>query len=174
MTHDAIERAKHVETFRSTGCQKMFCGGRRNKAFCGGRLKEAFCGGRRLEMPCSRRSGVTLMNVIAAIAISATVAVATLMALHEPTNTTQDRACQLLREAVSLEVQRYRADFERYPRANFSDLIRDGYWTGSRPCCPAFEQPGQGDLRRVRFLTHRGGDVRCPVHGELSSEASIP
>ena len=120
------------------------------------------------------RGGVTLMSIIAAIAISATVAVATLMAIRGPTVTTQDRACQLLRESVALEVQRYRADFERYPRANFSDLIRDGYWTGSRPCCPAFAQPGSPSGGRVRYLTHRSGDVECPIHGRLSDEASLP
>ncbi|MEM9825972.1 MAG: hypothetical protein AAF958_05260 [Planctomycetota bacterium] len=101
------------------------------------------------------RVGMTLLEIILALTISAVVAVITLSALRRPTESATEGACTANRAMIQIAVDRFHHDQERYPQISTTELTTEGYWTGDLPSCPTRQQQ--------YFL--RSGTVVCPLHG---------
>jgi prepilin-type N-terminal cleavage/methylation domain-containing protein len=110
------------------------------------------------------RHGVTLIEIVAAITLSAVVAIASVRMFNQPRVVTGQTTCQLERATVEQEVQRYFHDFGVYPGRNMQELITSGYWNrigaagpgaSASPTCSASGQT----------LQLQNGRVVCPIHG---------
>jgi prepilin-type N-terminal cleavage/methylation domain-containing protein len=110
------------------------------------------------------RKGMTLIEIIAAIALTAVVAIASVQLLNRPRLVTGQSTCELERETVQQEVQRYFHDFGAYPSRDMRELVTAGYWNRigaqrpgatTSPTCPLTSQT----------LQLQNGRVRCPIHG---------
>ncbi len=111
----------------------------------------ADCGRRK---PGLRRRGLTLLEVILAVVIAATVAA---MGLHfmRPTGVhSRQQSCDLTRQTVQLEAGRYRDANGVWPSSDLRQLNDSAYFPNGVPSCPA-----QGGAYRLT-----GSQVVCPVH----------
>lgn len=110
------------------------------------------------------RRAVSLIEVVAAIMLSALLAISTLSVLARPNESAGEEACQAERIVLQQELDRFQHDYGRLPRGSFDELVDEGYWNrvsvrrsgeDDRPRCPQTRLPYQV----------RSGAVWCPVHG---------
>lgn len=104
--------------------------------------------------PGLQRGGFTLLEVILAVVIAATVAA---MGVHfmRPTGIhSRQQACDLTRQTVQLEAGRYRDANGVWPRSDLRELNDPTYFPNGVPSCPA-----QGGAYQLN-----GSQVVCPVH----------
>ncbi len=100
------------------------------------------------------RNGFTLIEVIFAISLSAAVAVMTILSLRNPGQAAQSNACDLRREILQDQADRYTDLTGRSPSTDLRDLRTPEYAGASIPVCPNSEE----NYRYVR------GEVQCPSH----------
>lgn len=112
-----------------------------------------------LSTPQPRRSidGMTLMEIILAMVISATIAVAALTFVRGNGQNATDRACQSARAALQSDVRLYEMENGVAPSSGMSELVRNNEVPAAALQCP---QSGNA-------MTLRGGIVTCPQHGDL-------
>ena len=104
--------------------------------------------------PGLQRGGFTLLEVILAVVIAATVAA---MGVHfmRPTGIhSRQKACDLTRQTVQLEANRYRDANGVWPRNDLRELVAAEHFVNGVPSCPA-----QGGAYRLN-----GSQVVCPLH----------
>ncbi|SRR6056297_1086468 len=105
-------------------------------------------------MPAKNARGFTLLEMILAIVIASTVA---MMGIHfmRPTGQhSRQKACDLTRQTIQLEVGRYHDRVGSFPRRDLRELADPDYFPNGLPECPA-----QGG----RYLL-QGTEVVCPLH----------
>lgn len=115
-----------------------------------GRFRDA----RKRLKPGLQREGFTLLEVILAVVIAATVAA---MGVHfmRPTGLhSRQQACDLTRQTVQLEAGRYHDAKGVWPRSDLRELNDSAYFPNGVPSCPA-----QGGAFQLK-----GSQVVCPLH----------
>ncbi|WP_372722968.1 competence type IV pilus major pilin ComGC [Novipirellula sp.] len=105
----------------------------------------------------SPRKGFTLIEVMAVLIISATVAIIGIRHLQQPGDLAHDRSCQLARELLQHYVQAYIDDTGSAPSSSMREIATDVYAGRTLPTCPVTGRAFQLD---------RNGRVRCADHPE--------
>lgn len=100
------------------------------------------------------QSGLTLIEVIFAIALSAAVAVIGVRHLRQPGDTVRERSCDLRREVLQEQVDRYTEMTGRSPSRDLRELADPDYAGNVVPRCPVTDSGYQ----------LRGDQVICPRH----------
>lgn len=101
------------------------------------------------------RRGFTLLELIAAVIISATLAAVSIHYLREPSITGKQRSCDTARELMQGYADRYFEENDRRPSGNLRELATDEYAGITVPVCPV-----TGDA----YAIDRNGVVGCPTH----------
>ena len=102
-----------------------------------------------------RRVGFSLLEVIAAVIIAATVAAIGIRYLVPVGETSQQRSCDLTRQLLQNDADRYFESTGRRVSRNLRQLRRPDFSGNPLPRCPSTD-------RRYRRDNH--GVVYCPVH----------
>ena len=105
--------------------------------------------------PVKRRAGLTLIEITAALLIAAAVATLGIQYLRVTDRTSKQRSCDMTRQLLQNDLQRYLDNTGRLPRADLRELRSDEYAGQSLPSCPVTGQSYRCD---------RSGTVGCPTH----------
>ena len=105
-----------------------------------------------------QRKGFSLLEIIAAVVISAVVATLGVQHLRRPATDAHERSCDVTRETLQLHVNAYQSDFGRLPSAALGEIESDEYAGPQLPRCPV------GDSA---YRLDRRGVVQCTDHPEL-------
>jgi prepilin-type N-terminal cleavage/methylation domain-containing protein len=85
----------------------------------------------------SEKQGLSLLELMAAVAILALLAVVIVPRLTGHRDSANRNTCHVQRGEIELEVQRWRTDTGSYPAADLSDIGADAdYFPDSLPTCP--------------------------------------
>lgn len=103
----------------------------------------------------STRSGFSLLEIMATIIIAATVAMIGVQYLRPSGDNGKQRSCDLTRELLQNDLQRYLEATGMLPSANLNELISDQYSGMVLPTCPVTGQS---------FSMDNSGVVGCPTH----------
>ncbi|GAA4468210.1 competence type IV pilus major pilin ComGC [Novipirellula rosea] len=103
----------------------------------------------------STAKGFTLIEVMAVLIISATVAIIGIRHLQQPGDLVHDRSCQLSRELLQHHVETYIDDTGSAPSSNMREIATDVYAGRTLPTCPVTDRA---------FQLGRNGQVRCSDH----------
>lgn len=101
------------------------------------------------------RTGMSLIEVIAMVALMALIASAGMMFMQRGGTDANLRACEAHRVVLSNEVRLYEAMVGGLPNASLSDLVSVVRQEEPLPVCPTSQSP---------YRLHRGFIV-CPQHG---------
>lgn len=102
-----------------------------------------------------RRSAFTLIEIIAAVVLIGIVGFMGLRHVRTAGTGGQDRACELTRQMLQNEVDRYQRLNRALPSTDMRELVTSEYWDGSLPVCPMSGNPMTMD---------RTGKVLCATH----------
>ncbi len=100
-------------------------------------------------------AGMTLMELLAALIIAATVAAVSIQYLRPPSETGKQRSCDLTRAMLQNDAQRYFDTTGVMPRTDLRELATAEYAGVVVPTCPV-----TGEAYRL----DRNGIVGCPTH----------
>ncbi|MGB7326169.1 MAG: prepilin-type N-terminal cleavage/methylation domain-containing protein [Rubripirellula sp.] len=103
----------------------------------------------------SNRRAFSLIEILAAVMIAATVATIAVTQLRTPGDTAHARSCQLSRQTVQNETNRYVDITGSMPSSDLRQLTSAQHWDGPLPTCPV-----TGDA----FTLDRSGNVNCTSH----------
>ena len=106
-------------------------------------------------MPTANRAGFSLLEVIAALILAATVAAISIQYLRPPSETGKQRSCDFARQILQNDAQRYSESTGQMPRSDLSELRTLEYSGTVLPTCPITGQAYRRD---------RNGVVGCPTH----------
>ncbi|MEM9587192.1 MAG: hypothetical protein AAGA03_07915 [Planctomycetota bacterium] len=98
--------------------------------------------------------GLSLIEVIFAITLSAAIAVAGFTLLRQPGTEAKATTCQAHRETLMVHAENYQRDTLRQPGRRMTELQTTEYAGATLPVCPTSGQAFQ-------FV---GGRVTCPTH----------
>ncbi|QDV61166.1 hypothetical protein V7x_51880 [Crateriforma conspicua] len=101
-----------------------------------------------------QRNGLTLIEVIFAVTLSAAAAALTISYLRLPGDSAKDRACELRREVLAEQVARYQDITGATPGRDLRELQTSEYAGNVLPTCPSTGMS-------YRYI---GGQVQCPSH----------
>jgi prepilin-type N-terminal cleavage/methylation domain-containing protein len=101
------------------------------------------------------RHGMTLLEVMAALIIAATVAAISIQYLRPVDATSKQRTCDMTRELLQNDAQRYFEATGQLPRTDLRELRTAQYSGTVLPICPVTGQSYRRD---------RNGVVGCPTH----------
>lgn len=105
----------------------------------------------------NRRSGMTLIEIILAVALSVVVAVGAFAAFDRTNDDASQRVCAAQRAALQIEADRYRRREGRSAGTNLGRLLNSQYWNETAlPRCP---------LDRRAYRLDGGAVVTCRLHG---------
>lgn len=99
--------------------------------------------------------GFSLIELLAAIIIAATVAVVGISHLREPSESGKQRSCELTRQTLQNEVQRFKESTGALPSTDLRQLNSPEYWGTDLPTCPVTGE---------KFRLGRDGRIECPTH----------
>ena len=102
-----------------------------------------------------KRRGFTLLELIAAVIIAATLAGIGLQYLRPPSETGKQRSCDLTRQLLQNDADRYTETVGRPPSQSLSELETNQYSGPVLPVCPV-----TGESYRLG----NSGTVECPTH----------
>tara|TARA_R110002167_G_scaffold54187_1_gene154488 strand:- start:525 stop:869 length:345 start_codon:yes stop_codon:yes gene_type:complete len=105
----------------------------------------------------STAKGFTLIEVMAVLIISATVAIIGIRHLQKPGEQAHDRSCQLSRELLQHHVEAYIDDMGSAPSSSMREIATDVYAGRTLPTCPVTGRA---------FQLGRNGRVSCSDHAE--------
>ncbi len=105
--------------------------------------------------PSGERAGVSLLEVVAALMIAATVAVMSITYLRKPGITANQRSCDLTRKVLQADTQRYLDTTGALPNAQLLELATPEYTGAVLPKCP---------ITGESYRLGGGGIVECPTH----------
>lgn len=106
-------------------------------------------------MATTARAGMSLIEVLAAIVIAATIAALSIQYLRPASETGKQRSCDLTREILQSDVQRFTASSGRAPSRDLRELSTTQYSGTVLPTCPITDQS---------YRLDRSGVVTCPTH----------
>jgi prepilin-type N-terminal cleavage/methylation domain-containing protein len=109
----------------------------------------------------ANQTAFTLIELIAALAIAASIAAISIQYLRPAGVTSQQRSCDLTRELLQSDAQRYQATLGRAPSANLSELANSQYSGTPLPRCP---------ITGESYRLGRDGTVGCPTHETTRSK----
>ena len=101
------------------------------------------------------RSALTLIEVIAAIVLISAVAFMGMRHVKTAGESSHSKACELSRQTIQNEVDRYRRLNGRLPSANLREIESAAYWDGQLPVCPNTQSV---------YTIDRTGTVVCRAH----------
>jgi competence protein ComGC len=101
------------------------------------------------------RTGISLIEILLALAIAATVAAIGIEYLRPADRHGKQRSCDLARQLLQNDAQRYLDRTGRLPSSDLRELRVPTYAGSVLPSCPA-----SGDAYRL----DRKGTVFCPEH----------
>ncbi len=110
---------------------------------------------RNIFAPVRSFAGMTLLELVAALTIAATVAA---LGIHylKPTGTVaHQRSCDLTRELLQNDCERYFDINGRLPRTDLRELQSSEFSGDPVPHCPSTGE---------RYRLNRSGRVECPAH----------
>jgi prepilin-type N-terminal cleavage/methylation domain-containing protein len=102
-----------------------------------------------------RRRGFSLLELIAAICIATVVAMMGIHHLRPAGDSGKQHSCDLTRQLLQNDVQRYLEMTGNLPRADMIELISPQFAGPQLPVCPATKQS---------YTMSRDGTVSCPTH----------
>ncbi len=108
----------------------------------------------------SKRTGFSLLEIIAALVIAATVAVTGIQYLRPSGDKGKQRSCDLTREILQNDTQRYFESTGAMPAADLRDLLSPQYSGLVLPTCPVTGQ---------NYRMDKSGVVGCPTHEKTRS-----
>lgn len=112
---------------------------------------------------CStRRNGMSLLEVVAAVVISSMLAVAGFSLMRDRSTVAHSRICEGHRTALQSDVDLFKQENGRWPGTNLSDIETSDYAGPKLPSCPQATKAGQSNYRV------RNGKVVCQFHPELT------
>ncbi|KAA1261351.1 hypothetical protein LF1_38980 [Rubripirellula obstinata] len=103
----------------------------------------------------SRKSGFTLIEIIAAVVLISVVGFLGMRHVRTAGAGGQDRACELTRQMLQNEVDRYQRLNRALPSTDMRELVTTEYWDASIPVCPVSGNP---------MTIDRTGKVVCATH----------
>ena len=106
-------------------------------------------------MPARRCTGMSLIEVLAALVIAATVAALGIQYLRPAGDTGKQRSCDVTREILQADARRFTESTGRAPSSDLRELRAIQYSGTVLPTCPITAQSYRLDL---------GGIVTCPTH----------
>ena len=101
------------------------------------------------------RNGFSLIEIIAAVVLVSVVGFLGIRHVRVAGTGGQDRACELTREMLQNEVDRYQRLNRELPSADLRELKTAEYWNAPLPTCPVSGNP---------MTIDRNGDVVCGTH----------
>ncbi len=102
-----------------------------------------------------QRNAFSLLEITAALVISATVAVAGIQYLRPAGDTGKQRSCDLTREMAQNDAQRYFEYTGSMPGTDLNELVSPEYSGAVLPTCPVTGQAYRFD---------KDNNVVCPTH----------
>ncbi len=106
-------------------------------------------------MATEKCTGMSLIEVLAALVIAATIAAIGIQYLRPAGDTGKQRTCDMTREILQTDARRFTESTGRAPSRNLRELRTDQYSGTVLPTCPVTEQS---------YLLDRSGIVTCPTH----------
>jgi len=113
------------------------------------------------QTPFLSRCGFSLIEIIVALIVISSVAVIGIRSLRPAGQGAQQSSCDLTRELLQNDVQRYVEATGVLPRADLSELVSPEYSGLVLPTCPATGQA---------YRLDRNGVVGCPAHEPTRSK----
>jgi len=107
------------------------------------------------------RAGLTLVELIAALVIAAAVTAIGIAFLRPVSDTGKQRSCDLTRQLLQNDAQRYVESTGRMPRSDLRELQTDQFSGTVLPSCPVTGQS---------YRLSRTGTVGCPTHEATRSK----
>jgi len=107
------------------------------------------------------RNGFSLLEIIAAVVISAALAAFGIQFLRPAGDSGKQRSCDLTRELLQNDVQRYFDNTGTMPRADLAELVDPQYSGSVLPSCP---------VTREAYMLDRAGTVACPTHEQTRGQ----
>lgn len=101
-----------------------------------------------------RKTGFSLLEVIAALTLTAIVAAFGIRHMRVPGETANQRSCDMTRQTLQGYADRYRDEVGRLPGRNLREIQTANYAGTTLPTCPVTGRAYQ--IRR--------GIVGCPTH----------
>jgi len=109
----------------------------------------------KIEAVQADRSGMSLIEIIAALIIAATVTAVGIRHLTPVNESSRNRSCELTRQVLQNDVKRYRETTGQTVSSNLREIAVNDYSGNPLPTCP-----GSGSV----FRLNRSGQVECPSH----------
>ncbi len=106
-------------------------------------------------MATAKRTGMSLIELMAALIIAATVAAMGFQYLRPAGDTGKQRACDMTREILQTDAQRFTESTGRAPSSDMRELETIQYSGTALPTCPITDQS---------YRLDRSGIVTCPTH----------
>ncbi|TWU57761.1 type II secretion system protein [Rubripirellula reticaptiva] len=103
----------------------------------------------------NNRRAFSLIEILAAVMIAATVATIAVTQFRTPGDTAHWRSCQLSRQTVQNEANRYIDITGSLPSSDLRQLSSSQYWDGPLPTCP---------VTGTAFTLDRSGNINCKSH----------
>lgn len=103
----------------------------------------------------ARQRGFTLIEIIAALVIASLVSVIGIQYLRPSGDSSKQHSCDLTRELLQNDVQRYFDGNGVMPAANLNELASPEYSGIVLPTCPTTDRA---------YRLDRNGTVICPTH----------
>ena len=102
-----------------------------------------------------------MLEILAGITIAIAITIVSMQFMRRPTDTAGQRGCDLQRENLQNQVQRYFEETGRMPSRRLPELVGPAYAGPELPVCPS-----TGD----RYLLDRSGSVECRTHEATRSK----
>lgn len=106
-------------------------------------------------MATTKRTGMSLIEVLAALVIAAIVAALSIQYLRPAGDTGKQRSCDMTREILQTDTRRFTDSTGRAPSSNLRELGTNQYSGTVLPTCPITAQS---------YRLDRSGIVTCPTH----------
>ncbi|QDT07671.1 hypothetical protein K227x_60990 [Rubripirellula lacrimiformis] len=103
----------------------------------------------------NHRRGFSLIEILAALMIAATVATIAVTQFRTPGDTAHSRSCELGRQILQNEVQRHVDTTGSLPATDMRQLTTAEYWGTTLPACP---------VTGNAYTLDRSGNVTCATH----------
>lgn len=106
-------------------------------------------------IPADHRNGFSLLEVIAALVIAATVAAISIRYLRVPGQTGKQRSCDVTREILQNYATTYSETNGQFPSRDLRELGTTQYAGIALPTCP---------VTKEAYTIGRSGSIACPTH----------
>lgn len=105
-----------------------------------------------------RRSGMSLLEVVAAVVIASMLAVAGFALMRDQSGIAHQRICEGHRTVLQCDAELYQRETGRWPSGKMSELATSDYTGPKLPCCPMSPKTSGSNYRFT------GNRVICKFH----------